>query len=60
MSLLNERENLAGTEGARRASGVPASRDMVVVSDPEVSEKAKRHPSQILFGRPPDPVETKK
>lgn len=42
MSLLNERENLAGTERARRASAVAAGRDMVVVTDPEVSEKAKR------------------
>ena len=42
MSSLIERVTLAGSEGARRATGDPASRDMAGVPDPEVSEQAKR------------------
>ncbi len=42
MSLLTEKTNLAGSEGAGRASVAPASREAVVAPDPEVSEQAKR------------------
>ena len=42
MSLLTEKTNLAGSEGARRATVDPASREAVVGLDPEVSEQAKR------------------
>lgn len=42
MSLLVEKENSAGSEGARRATGAPAGHEAVVVPDPEVSERPKR------------------
>lgn len=42
MSSLIERMTSAGTEGARRATGVAAGRGAAGVPDPEVSEKAKR------------------
>ncbi len=42
MSLLTEKTNLAGSEGAGRATVDPASREAVVAPDPEVSEQAKR------------------
>ena len=43
MSSLIERVTSAGTEGARRATGVAAGRGTVArVPDPEVNEKAKR------------------
>ncbi len=42
MSSLIERMTLAGSEGARRATGDPAGRARAGVPDPEVSEQAKR------------------
>ena len=42
MSLLTEKTNLAGSEGARRATVDPASREAVVGLDPEVSDRPKR------------------
>ena len=43
MSSFIERVTSAGTEGARRATGVAAGRGVAAgVPDPEVSEKAKR------------------
>ncbi len=42
MSLLTEKTNLAGSEGAGRATVEPARREAVVAPDPEVSEQAKR------------------